>query len=321
MSETTESYKNLCDELRSNVTELTSLYSERTALQEQLEQLQTASQTIADQLFETRRNQAAAQTERDKPTLQTKLQQVDTDLRTTEATLAGANTAITALEVRLHSSLHDAGEPFRRLWQALRNHTLQVEVGTLLARISSSRSPQALRPLAEQLAEQSTAVAEVVALEPPGTGSWYTSQPLPTDAEPRQTVMRAAVDLTNKLCSAGESLIALAGANADLTVPSFVAATATAPGFADSLQARTPPELPELGALDPEELAYVNELCRTAGKSLAELTDNDKAVLANSLENHRKGRFLIPGVVNLDLASKTTGPDSQIEQLRAAGKL
>jgi hypothetical protein len=301
-----EQYQQSVLELKNQLKQLKDFHVQRSTFLANQDALQSKRIKVNDKILDCQDSDQVGK-------LVKQLETLDHESMLLTAKLDALHLRIDPLEESLPKLLPTIEARFQRLFKTLREHLLAQEIDFTLARVQADKR-SSLIPLAEQLALSSISYLELAESQPPNTDLYYTNRPLPSAPQERHDVVQACLLLAQHLLDSADQLLADVNHNPNMVLPPFdlepPAATAP-PGLAVALN--TP--------IDPEEVAYVHELCKQAGKDFDKLTDHDRLILSVSLDTWRKQKLTIGTLPLPPILHQTTTPDLQIEQLRQEGKV
>jgi hypothetical protein len=270
---TLQPYRELAEQLKSSVKEIQGFYGERDSLRSELERLDGVKQKVGDSLYEHRSNS----TETTK--LASKLETLDREKRVKEAQLQSLSKCIEDREQDLHQLLPNACLTFERLLSVLRAHTLSQSVANFESLVHDSFRLTYQQEILT-LAEHSIQMLDIQDISVPSATNWTITRP----NDQRQDTMRAVLDTTFHLTDAADLLLVELTKSYNPTLPPFVLGELPKPE--EPLPEPLQPQL-DTDYLDPDVRDFALQLCQQSGKTLTNLNDQEKLVLANSIENFR----------------------------------
>jgi hypothetical protein len=269
-----ELYKQLVAELKSELHSLELLYREREQLESERDALAEHRQEIADGLYEHLGNSeeiaAFAKT----------LESKDKEIRVLDVTLGALTTHLHSQEEAFHQKVPQACHTFTRLFNAFRHAVRQQsrqQISDLIYEAHRISHQQQI----DELTEVSIRLLEATEIQVPAGGNWLLIRPLAP--EDREQTMQFTVQTCRALTDAADELLHDLDKLSDVDIPEFLL------GELPVTQAEPLPTVPDFREAwqSVAEREFVLTLCREAGKDLNNLSDHEKLVLQNSLENFR----------------------------------
>jgi hypothetical protein len=273
-------YQSLADELRASVAELETLYAEREELTEQSKQLQAHFTATGRLLYEQRHDPVESNR------LESRLEELEQDKRIGSATLQGLTTHLEEREAKLHTLLPKACHTFTRLFQTLRNTVQQQQASAIQEHIDPAHQER-FSELCEQMSHHSTAILALSAIQIPSGGNWSLIRPLIPDS--RAATMAMVVTATKQLCDASASIFEEVE-RATVEVPEYILGEPIADPVPEQVTLQ-PIDMAELNSFSEEEQQFIQLVCRESHRNPAELTNDERLVLQNSLQNWRQARL------------------------------